>query len=263
MSDQLEAEVQDTVIADVETTETETVEAQTDQASETVSDSGENHEKTTLFSPEQKATAGYAFEARKAKRENEELKRQLAEAQQPESTDRPAVPELSEFPEPEELAKWQSATTDALAWDNTQKSQQEASYQAQVTAQNDQAAALTKLQTEFSTNATTAGIKQEDLEMAMTIVQAQGIDPYVAQSMMRDKDGSSVLLYLTNDPSSTIALNGAINDPLAFAEVYNAIRAKAAKLKPKQTDAPQPAEILNGAGSPEKIHPALEGVKYS
>jgi len=263
MTDQLEAEVQDTVVEEVETTETETVEAQTDQASETVSDSGENHEEKQIFTPEQKATAGYAFEARKAKRENEELRQQLAEAQQPVSNDRPVVPELGEYPDSEELATWQSATTDALAWDNTQKSQQEADYQAQITAQNDNAAVLTKLRGDFERNATTAGIKQEDLEMAITIVEAQGINPYVAQTMMRDKDGGSVLLYLTNDMSSTIALNGAINDPLAFAEVYNAIRAKAAKLKPKQTAAPQPAEILNGAGSPEKKHPALEGVIYS
>jgi len=259
MSDQLEAEVQETVEV-VENTET--VEAQTDQTSETVSDSGENHEEKPMFSPEQRAAADYAFKAREAKRENEELKRQIAEANQKSGEiQRPEVQELPEYPEPEEIQAFQKATQDAAVWDYQQQQQREASYQATITAQTQQAQEHDNLRNEFVKNSTSAGIKLEDLQMAGNIVDSQGLNPAIAQAMMGDKDGGVVLLHLATDQAAIQALNGA--NALTLATVYNDIKAKAAALKPKKSGAPLPAEILNGAGSPEKKHPALEGVTYS
>jgi hypothetical protein len=47
----------------------------------------------------------------------------------------------------------------------------------------------------------------------------------------------------------------------AFIEAH--IKPEAMKLKPKQSEAPPPAEALNGNGAPQQKHPALEGVVYS
>jgi len=165
MSDQLEAEVQETVVTDDVTIES-TVEAQTETTSDTVSDSEEKHEEKSTFTPEQKATAGYAFEARQAKRENEELRQQLAEAQQPESVERPAVPEIDDYSSEDEIKAFGEATRQAAVWDYQQEQQKAAEYQAQVAAQNQQQEQSNKLRNEFITNATTAGIKLEDLQTA-------------------------------------------------------------------------------------------------
>lgn len=250
MSDQPEAEVQETV----EDVTIETVEAQTDQTSETVSDSEEKHEEKheekSTFTPEQKAAAEYAFKAREAKRENEELKRQLAQAQQPESVDRPVVSELSEFPEEEEITAFKEATKQAAIWDYQQEQQKEADYNAQVTAQNQQAEQLNTLRNDFVTNATTAGIKLEDLQTAGNVVTNYGLNPTITQAMMQDKEGGLMLLHLATDPQSIEALNGA--NMLTLGTVYADIKAKAAALKPKQSEAPPPAEILSGIGAPPK-----------
>lgn len=246
MSDQLEAEVQETVELD-----TETVDLQTDQTSETVSDTGENQENKPTFTPEQKATADYAFKMREAKREAEDLRQQLAKAQQPAGDNfRPNVPELPEFPDSEELAVWQKATTDALVWDNQQKSQQDAAYTAQVTAQNQQIESQAKLDNDFVATSTQAGIKFDDLNLANNIVQNSGIDPVIQQAMKMDKDGGMMYLHLATNPESMQAMLGA--NLLTIGTVYADIKAKAATLKPKQSETPSPAEILDGNGAPPK-----------
>jgi len=250
MSDQLDAEVQETIQFDAEVAEVEQEEAQTDQTSETVSDNAEKHEEKSTFTPEQKAAAEYAFKAREAKRENEELKRQLAEANQPKSEGRPAVPELQEFPEAEEVAAFQEATKQAAIWDYQQEQQKEADYNAQITAQNQQAAAVNKLRDDFVTNSTQAGIKLEDLQIAGNVVDSHGLNPAIAQAIMSDKEGGLALLHLATNPADIQALNGA--NALTLGTIYDGIKAKSAALKPKQSDTPPPAEILSGNGQPQK-----------
>jgi hypothetical protein len=256
MSDQLEAEVQETLELD---TPIEEVEAHTDTTSDTVSDSEEKHEEKSTFTPEQKATADYAFKARETKRENDELKRQLAEAQQPVVNDRPAVTELSEYPEPEEIQAFQKATQDAAVWDYQQTQQQEADYNAQVTAQTQQAEQTQKLRTDFVANSTAAGIKLEDLQTAGNVVESYGLNPQIAQSIMADSDGGLVLLQLATNPNDIAALNNA--NMLTLGTLYADIKAKSANLKPKQSAAPAPAEILSGNGSPPK-EGGPEGATY-
>ena len=140
-----------------------------------------------------------------------------------------------------------------------QKQQKEAAYQAQITAQNDQVAAQTKLRDDFVTTSTQSGIKLEDLQIAGNVVDSYGLNPQIAQAMMADKEGGLVLLHLATDPASIQALNGA--NALTLGTIYADIKAKAAKLKPKQTEAPQPAEILDGNGAPPK-QGGPPGVKY-
>lgn len=250
MTDQLEAEAQETVTVNVESTETETVEATTDQTSETVSDSGDNHENKPMFSPEQKAAASEAFKAREAKRENEELKRQLAEAQQPKSEGRPEVPEIDDYSSEEDIKAFSEATKKAAVWEYQQEQLKEADYTAQVTAQNQQAEAETKLRNDFVTNSTQAGIKLEDLQIAGNVVDAHGLNPQIAQAIMSDKEGGIALLHLATNPADIQALNGA--NALTLGTIYADIKAKAAKLKPKQSETPSPAEILDGNGAPPK-----------
>ena len=255
MSDQLEAEVLDTVEPVIET-----VEAQTDNTSDTVSDSAEQHEEKSPFSAEQKAAAEYAFKAREAKRENEELKRKLAEVQQPVVDDRPAVPDLPEYPEQAEIQAFQQATQNAAVWDYQQKQTQEAEYNAQVAAQNQQVEQVQKLRADFVTNSTAAGIQIEDLQTAGNVVENYGLSPQIAQSIMADKDGGLVLLQLATNPADIQALNNA--NMLTLGTLYADIKAKSANLKPKQSNAPPPAETLDGAGAPS-TNPALEGVTWS
>lgn len=259
MSDQLDAEVQPTVTVDVETTETETVEAQTDQTSETVSDSGENHEEKPIFTPEQKAIAAKAFEAREARRENEDLKKQIEglKSQQPGDA-RPIVPELSEFPASEELASWQSATTDALTWDNTQKSQKEDAYNAQVTVQNQRLADQTKIDNDFVATANTAGIGLEDLRLANDFIISSGVDPVLQQAMKQDPDGGAMYLHLTRNPESMQAMLGATL--LNVSTVYADIKAKASTLKPKASNAPPPPTDVKSSGPTSETDPLLEGI---
>ena len=230
--------------------------AQTEQdiPSDTVSDNAEKHEEKSVFSPEQKAAALAAFEAREVKRqakqETEALQRELDELKASKPTGRPAIPELPEFPEEEEKAAFKEAVKQAAIWDYQQEQQKEADYNAQITAQNQQAEAVNKLRDDFVTNSTQAGIKLEDLQIAGNVVDSHGLNPAIAQAIMSDKEGGLALLHLATNPADIQALNGA--NALTLGTIYDGIKAKSAALKPKQSDAPPPAEILSGNGQPQK-----------
>ena len=241
MTDQQLAEAQDSVVIDEAQTEVTT--------SETVSDSGENHDKQHEVSPEQKAAAEQAFKAREAKREAQALREENAKlkAQIPEET-RPEVPSLNEYPEPEELRAWQTANADAIRFDERQKVIAEANQAGLDKQAYDEHQALTKRVQSYSSNAAKLGVKPEELQQAGGLVT-----PYMRQdlieSVLDDEDGPLITMFLSVNPEAIDSLNNA--SMLSIGQIYSDIKAKAAGLKPKQSKAPEPPEVLNGGGAPK------------
>ena len=234
-------------------------EAQTEvPPSETVSEPEAEQEKPVV-SPEQKAAAENAFKAREAKRETEAVRRELEslKAQIPKET-RPDVPELQEFADAEEMQAWQTANTEAIRYDERQRviaETQQAVQQQQ--AQAEQVAFNEKVQA-YSSNAEKLGVKPEELQQAGGLVS-----PYLRQDLVQavldDEDGPLVTVFLSANPEAIDSLNNA--NMLSIGQIYADIKAKAATLKPKQSQAPEPAEVLTGGGAPKK-DTGPEGATY-
>jgi hypothetical protein len=233
MSDQLE----------VEAVETEAVEQLTDESSETVS------EEAPQFTPEQHAAATNAFKAREAKREAEQLRKELdaLKNKAPEQT-QPVIPVLPDYPEPEELAEYTRKVQESARFEERQafelKQQQNAAYQGQLDARKREE----DLRKTFVDNSTKQGVKLEDLQTAANLVDSYGLSPQITQAMLADKDGGLMLLQLSTNPQAIQDLNNA--NVLTLGTIYADIKAKSAALKPKTSSAPHPVETLSGNGIP-------------
>ena len=246
---------------EVEAEVTEVVAPLTEESADTVAASEDTHDKPT-FSPEQHAAAANAFKAREAKRETEELRKQLEELKNPaQSQTTPVVPVLSEFPDADEVAEYTRQVQEAAQFQaqqafNTQQ-QQHTAQQAQQAEQKQQA----DTEQAFRANSTRLGIKDEDLATAISMVSTKGLNMQAIQGMLKDKDGPLALLHISTNLGRVDDLNNA--DAFSLGTVYTGIKEASAALRPKTSSAPSPAESLNGNGAPPTVHPALEGVIYT
>ena len=256
----------DSVIADTpEVTEDVVLDSETevnaDLSSDTASDSGENHEENQPQEDVQQLKAAAAFQTRQAKRlqtELDELKNKQPEVIRP---DVPPMPDefdddfQSKLQARDDAIRLQAEHDAGVKFAETQL--QEAQLRQQT---EDQAALAVKVQA-YSSNATKLGITPQDLQTAGGIVGQYGLREDVATALLDDDEGALVTLYLASNPLAIENLNGA--NMLSIGQVYADIKSKASALKPKQSDAPPPVELLNGGGQLEQKHPALEGVIYS
>lgn len=249
MSDQLE----------VEAVTTKVVAPLTEDNADTVAAGEETHEKPT-FSPEQHAAAANAFKAREAKRETEELRKQLEELKRPAQSQAPVVPVLPEYAEPEEVAEYtrqvQAAATYKAQQDFNEQQQQNTAQQAQLAEgqrQENQRLA-------FLDNSKKQGINAEDLQTAASLVDSYGLNNDITQALLDDKDGGLILLHLSTNPQGITDLNNA--NVLTLGSVYSGIKEASAALRPKTSNAPPPVEMLNGNGMPPQSED-IPGVTYT
>lgn len=223
---------------------------QTEIDSETVSDTGENQEQKPTVSPEQNAAAEQAFKAREAKREAQALREENAalKAQIPVEA-RPTVPELDEFASAEDMQAWKTATEKQAKFDSGQELLLEKQQAEQNRLAQDEQAALLKKGKTYSSNATKLGVTPEELQLAGKVV-ATYLRPDLANAVLGDEIGPLISNYLSVNPEAIDSLNNA--DMLGVGPIFAEIKAKAAELKPKQSQAPEPAEQLDGGGAPQK-----------
>jgi len=241
MTDQQLAEAPDSIVID---------EAQTEYLpSETVSDTGENQEQKLEVSPEQKAAAEQAFKAREAKREAQALREENArlKAQMPEET-RPNVPELDEYADAEQLKKWQQANAEAVRYDERQRIAAEAREAEQVRREYEEQAERNKKAQNYTLHAVKLGVKPEELQQAGGLVGSY-LRSDIAEEVLGDDHGPLITIYLSVNPEAIDSLNNA--SMMSVGQIYSDIRSKAAALKPKQSNAPEPPELLNGRGAPK------------
>jgi uncharacterized membrane protein len=98
----------------------------------------------------------------------------------------------------------------------------------------------------YSKKATELGIKQEELQSAANRVAEYGLSDDLALHILNNPNGPLITKYLAEHPQDGFELAGM--SPFGVDNFLNDISAKASALKPKTSNAPNPAKNLQGKG---------------
>ena len=242
-----EAAVQAPIVEEVE--EVEEADDQVVDDSESSPDSAETHDKPIFTEEQQKvfdeAIGKKVFKLREKEREAEQLRKRLEELEKAEPRTRPTVPEL---PDPfvasdeeykRKLREREQALISAAAYDAQQQMLQQQQQQlAQEAARKQQEALVEKVQT-YAERAKTLGVKAEELQAAGSIVGQFGIDDSLVQYILEDDHGPLITKYLSQNVTELDNLRH-MHPTMAAVRIATQIKQKAAALKPKVTNAPDP-----------------------
>ena len=264
MTDQL-AESIDAEVSEVAEVETDT--PMSGESPEQSGDTGDNQEsnesKPPLFSEEgQQVFNAKMAEGKRAQRELEADKQKLAaqlqeiQAQLPQNQ-RPTLPEL---PDPYSLSD--EEYREAITQRDT-RVQEIATFDANANAQAQynqslQAQAAQKQQEQiqttvggFNDNAKKHGIEAAELNQAINTVNQYGISEDLGLHIMGRNDGPLIAKFLAANPLELDNLNS-VTPLQAAVMIETQIASKAAALKPRTTNAPDPLQPLQGGGSTPK-----------
>ena len=132
---------------------------------------------------------------------------------------------------------------------DSQKAINEArSAEAQVLKQQQEAKRSQELSDNFSANAAKLNVSQQALDAAQQTVINYGITPELATELLTDADGPLMVQHLASNPLDLHELVTA--NPIAAGRMLADVKSKAAALKPKTSEAPDPATALSGRGAP-------------
>ncbi len=233
----------------------------TSETSDTAADSGTKAtpEPKVQFTPEQQAVfdkviGEKTFKAREAERKAEAAEQRLRqlEAQQPKEN-RPAVPPLPDTYDAyydAKMAARDKAISQAAAFDakqETLKSQREDNERQRFKAQQDE---LYKTAVTYKERSDKLGISAPDLQKAAADLSTFGITEDLTQFLLKDDQGPLMTMFLSRNPVELERMTSM--SPVEMgAYIASAIKPKLAAVKTR-TQAPDPADVLDGGGSPRK-----------
>ena len=231
-----------------------------EQGAELATDSVEQHEQEAQVDEEakkqeavQKIINEKTFKAKQAERDlqaaNDKLKAFEEAERERQARQIASVPPL---PDPYDdnydqlMADRDAAIAAKVKFDSDQQlllqqqqlQQQEQARQEQEKVQKDAAA--------YTARATELGITQEELQAAGGIVAGFGLSDGLVGHILSDKDGPLITKHLAANPHEGIEL--ASMSPYAVGAYLDTVRTKAAALKPKQSNAPDPVDSIQGNG---------------
>jgi len=267
-----------TEVAEVESTEpqAETVDSGADLATDS-----QGQDETNVQNSEsenfQKSINRVTAQKYEQKRRADEAERQLNEIKQKEqeaqlNLQAPEIPPIPDVYEMDEDAYRKALTERDVAiqrksqFDAQQMYIRQANEQQRQLAQQQQQIANQETTDKFKKNAVNQGIDSTELtSIANTLVSA-GLDsnPDLTMHIMAQDDGALIMKHLSENLGDLDQLMSTSN-PYQAAAILDSVKAKAAALKPKQSQAPDPTPNIGGGGvdSGGNKHPALEGVIYS
>lgn len=236
----------------IETQQTEDqpdIEDDVEEDSESSTDSEETHDKPKFTEEQQRifdeAIGKKVFKLREKEREAEQLRKRLEELEQPQTRSRPQVPPL---PDPfavsdeeyrRQISHREQALIAAAAYDaQMQLTQRQQAQLAQEAAQKQQEVMVEKVQS-YAQRAKTLGVKAEELQAAGSIVGQFGIDDSLVQYILEDDHGPLITKYLSQNVQELDGLRH-LHPTMAAVRIATVIKSKAAALKPKYTNAPDP-----------------------
>jgi hypothetical protein len=225
------------------------IEEDVEEDSESSTDSEGTHDKP-IFTEEQQRVfddviGKKTFKLRQKEREADELRKRLEAHERPVTQSRPNVPALPDpFAVSEEEYKRQimhreQALISAAAYDTRMQMLQNQQAQiAQEAAQKQQEVLVEKVQS-YAQRAKTLGVKAEELQAAGSIVGQFGIEDSLVQYILEDDHGPLITKYLSQNIGLLDNLRN-MHPTRAAVMIATEIKSKAAALKPKFTNAPDP-----------------------
>ena len=234
-----------------------------EEESDSAPDTGEDQEKHVQFTPEQQEifnkTVGVKVAEKKAiELEKRELERQLEEFRsRAPAQQKPVVPDLPDpfaFSDDEyrqRIQQREQALIEQVQYDARQRAiednRRQMAYQEQMKQQEE----LNGQIKSYSDKATKFGIKPEELQVAGNTVAQFGMDDTLVSYILADDHGPLITKYLANNLTDLDELSR-MPPTLAAVKIATTIKQKAASLKPKVNNAPDPLDAPRGAGSAPK-----------
>lgn len=259
--DNYEYESEEDVTTETEVEETE--DSVEEQSSGSAPEAEDTQDKQVKFDDAQqrvldKAVNKKVFKLREKEREAEGLKKQLEELQaklgEKQAPQVPGLPDpfaVSEQEYRQSLERREQALQASARYEVEQQAlqrQQETLRQQEWEKQREEATVKVD---SYSKRATTLGMTQEELQEAGNTVARFGIDEALVNVILDDEDGPLITKYLSKNPLELDNLRY-LNPAQAAVRVATLIKQKAASLKPKVNNAPDPLEHPHGAGTAPK-----------
>ena len=234
-----------------------------EEESDSAPDTGEDQEKHVQFTPEQqeifnKTVGVKVAEKRAIEQEKLRLEKELEELKAKTPTQsKPYVPEL---PDPfalsdeeyrQRLQQRERALIEQAQYDARQRAIEENRRQMEYQAQMKRQEELNGQIKTYSDRATKFGVKPEELQAAGNTVAQFGMDDTLVSYILADDHGPLITKYLANNLTELDELSR-MPPTLAAVKIATAIKQKAASLKPKVNNAPDPLDPPRGAGSAPK-----------
>lgn len=139
---------------------------------------------------------------------------------------------------------------------------------AEEKTRNDEAQALVVEQADaaqvavFDANMVALGVDIPAVKVAADKIIEHGISEGLTDFILEDPDGPLMVQYLDQNPTELDAMNK-MSSLALFNHINSTVRAKAALLKPKTSNAPNPPIVPDGSGAPEVEADWEKGAKYS
>ena len=213
----------------------------------------------------QKKIAEQAYKRRVAEREAEQLRKRLEALEQTQKA-RPVVPDM---PDPLSLddarfrefqAQRDEAIRQAAQYDAEQNAIKQEQTRQNEARQQEQQRELMKAAETYSARAVQLGIKPDELQAAGNMVAKFGIDSNLAQMILQDDQGPLITKYLAANLEELDNIN-TLPVHQAAVRIATLIKQKAAALKPRVSNAPEPPESVRNSATALKNH-GPEGVTY-
>ena len=241
----------------VEELDSDNVEAEEiEESSDLATDSDGEHEEKPDDSEQKQVNQDAVNEAinrqhrkyQEEKRRADELEQRLTQLQPKEE-----APQLLDRPDPfdddydTKLTAYEQSIRQAAQYDYAQKQQLQVSQQQQADKQREMQADLTVKAESYANKAKEYGIKPEELQQAGQLVASYGLSEDVAMFILEDAQGPLITKHLATNHADAEAIIG-MNPMQAAMYIERTIKPKTAALKPKKTNAPNPAVKINGSG---------------
>jgi hypothetical protein len=203
----------------------------------------------------QKKIAEQAYKRRVAEREAEQLRKRLEALEQ--QANQQARPEVPAIPDPLSLTDEQlrermnvrdEAIRQAAAYDAHQAAIKQQRDSVEAERQQRQQEALYKAAETYSARAVQLGMKPEELQAAGNMVARFGIDAGLGEMILHDDQGPLITKYLANNLADLEQIN-AMTPMQAAVYIATKVKPKAASLKPRVSNAPEPTDSVRNSAS--------------
>jgi hypothetical protein len=173
------------------------------------------------------------------------------------------VPQLSDFPDSDEIAEYNEKLRARIKWETEQSYAQQEYQRRQQEAASTKQAEVTKKAEAYTERAKTLGVSNKELEAAGATVASYNLSEDIVMGILDDKDGALITTYLANNPLDIENLKSLSPYKAAIYMEAN-IRPKLAARRPKKTNAPTPPTRVDGkASDPEsKRYTQIKGAKF-
>lgn len=209
------------------------------------------------------------FKLREEQRKREELERKLAaiesqKVQQEQAPDVPDVPDQWDEHYEQKLRQREEALTKRGEWNARQayaaKQAQEAE-QLRLQAKQQQLASDVE---EYKKRAVQNGLSSDELAQAGQAVGAYIYSEDLAQAIVKDERGPLITKYLADHINELEHVSQLSQVSALAAAMYIAenIKPKLSAMKPKTTQAPEPVDVIRGAGAAKKDRYHIDGATF-